>query len=353
VKRSRVLAVAVVAIVALSFFLRRPADVQHGEVQAVAIRSFRATTSILSQPAFNSDGSLLAISRVDGIVDVRRVVDGQLLRTLRVPGGVTSVAFNPGGDKLATGGYDHTVRLWQVTTGTPLAILGGHTGTIWSVAFSPDGHTLASSGEDATVRLWRASDGAPIRVLRGHGRNVWSIAFSPDGQRLASGSFDDTVKIWSVSTGELLRTLTGHREAVVSVAYSPDGELIASGGDDAMIRLWRARDGALVRTIHAPNHVYTLSFTPDGKWLASGGRECGNLVSFWKQITGNRIRWHYNDTFRLWKVSDGSLQFASAAHHDDVRFLAISPRGPWLATSSEDATTRLWRIGERLQGVGR
>lgn len=350
-KRPLKIAITLLAIVPLLLFLRRPSEIQHGEVGAVAVRAFRSTQSVLRQPAFSSDGRLLAISRADGVVDVRRVADGDVIQTLRVPGGVTSVAFNPGGDVLVTGSYDNTVRLWQVNTGALLRTLSGHTGTIWSVAFSPDGQTIASSGEDATVRLWRASDGAPIRILRGHGRNVWSIAFSPDGQCLMSGSFDNTVRIWRVSTGELVRTLSGHTEAVVTVAYSPEGELIASGGDDATVRLWRARDGTLVRTIHAPDHVYTLSFTPDGKWLASGGRECGNLVSLWKKITDNRIRWRYNDTFRLWKVSDGSLQFASSAHHDDVRFLAVSPKGQWLATSSEDATTRLWRITENRSGV--
>ena len=55
---------------------------------------------------------------------------------------VNSVAFNPNGDTLASGGSDKTIRLWDVTTGAHKTTLTGHTGYVMCVAFSPDGQVM-------------------------------------------------------------------------------------------------------------------------------------------------------------------------------------------------------------------
>ena len=49
---------------------------------------------------------------------------------------------------------------------------------------------IASSGYDKTVRLWDAVTGKEKLTLRGHEDLVSSVAFSPDGRQLVSASFD-------------------------------------------------------------------------------------------------------------------------------------------------------------------
>ena len=66
----------------------------------------------------------------------------------------STVAFSPDGKTLAGGGGDRVVKLWDVATGRPLAVLPGHEGYIASLAFSPDGRTLATGGQDALVGLF-------------------------------------------------------------------------------------------------------------------------------------------------------------------------------------------------------
>ena len=92
------------------------------------------------------------------------------------------MAFSPDGNTLATGSFDGTAILWDLSDPTQPRRLGqpltGHTGSVVAVAFSPDGDVLATGGVDDAAILWDLSNRAqPRRVepsLAGHsGPGVW------------------------------------------------------------------------------------------------------------------------------------------------------------------------------------
>ncbi|HAA73481.1 MAG TPA: protein kinase, partial [Planctomycetaceae bacterium] len=75
----------------------------------------------------------------------------------------------------------------------------GHGPFVNSVVFSPDGTRLASGGNDTNVRVWDAATGQQLLTFKGHAKSVYSVSFSPDGTRLASASWDQTVKVWDTA----------------------------------------------------------------------------------------------------------------------------------------------------------
>jgi WD40 repeat protein len=295
------------------------------------------------QAVFSRDGRLLATSDASGLITLRTTADRKIVEQFHHPVGATSLAFGPDGTRLYSGGYDGTVRDWNLRSRGLAQTFNGPRGTVWTIDVSPDGKRLAAAGEDKLIRIWTLGQSRPPMLLRGHTLNIWDIHFSPDGKRLASGSFDHLVKLWDVGSGKLLKTLAGHQEAVVGLDYSPDGKLLATGGDDSTARFWRASDGAPLRTIDNGRHVDKVAISPDGKWLATGGHARGAVGTLWHEVTGGGGD---GEAVRLWRINDGAM-VAALPHPDDVIFVAFSRDGRWLVTSGEDRRFRLWSLRAR------
>ncbi|PHH54974.1 Vegetative incompatibility protein HET-E-1 [Ceratocystis fimbriata CBS 114723] len=162
---------------------------------------------------------------------------------------VISLVFSNDGQRLASGSYDKTVKIWDTTSGACLQTLEGHHREVTSAVFSNDGQRLASVSYDKTVKIWDTTSGACLRTLEGHTWSTTSVVFSNDGQRLASGSYDKTVKIWDTTSGACLQTLEGHCLKVTSVVFSDDGQRLASGSWDSTVKVWDATSGACLQTL--------------------------------------------------------------------------------------------------------
>ena len=90
--------------------------------------------------------------------------------------------------------------VWDALTATPKGTLTEHTEGVTSVAFSPAGNLIASGDlKDNRVRLRDAGTLELKRTLAGHTDAISSVTFSPDGTTLASGSWDGTVLLWKVA----------------------------------------------------------------------------------------------------------------------------------------------------------
>ncbi|WP_242072395.1 AAA family ATPase [Microcoleus sp. FACHB-68] len=271
---------------------------------------------------------------------------------------IWSVSFSPDGQLLASGGNDHTVKLWS-RDGRQISVFSGHSDSVTRVSFSPDGQLVASASRDKTVKIWKL-DGTLVTTLNGHADRVYSVNFSPDGQRVVTGSHDQTVKLWKPD-GTLIATLAGHSGPVEWVCFSPDGQLIASASDDKTVKLWKL-DGTKVKTLTGHSDwVMAVSFSPQGNTLATAGRD--TTVKLWKpdgtllntlighkkavyslsfSLDGKLIATASDDqTVKLWQM-DGTLLKTLEGHSGRVTGVSFSPDGELIATGSLDKTVKLW-----------
>jgi WD40 repeat protein len=165
---------------------------------------------------------------------------------------VKSLAFSPGGELLASGSYDRTILLWDMSDPEHpqryIKPLIGHFSFVNSLAFSPDGETLISAGDDRNLFIWNVSRPArvllPRNVSKAHSAPVNAIAFSPDETKLATASDDNSVILWEwdpkARTLQRGTQLKGHTGYVKSIAFHRIGDqtILASAGFDGKIILW-------------------------------------------------------------------------------------------------------------------
>lgn len=75
----------------------------------------------------------------------------------------------------------------------------------------------------------------------------------------------------AINAGEKCKGIRAHSKVVGSVTFSPDRTLLASAGYEDTVRLWHVSDGSLVRELkYASGNVSDVAFSPDGTLLALG-----------------------------------------------------------------------------------
>jgi WD40 repeat protein len=347
--------------------------------------------------AYSPDGKLLAAGGSDNHIrlleatsgkEIRRLT-GHQTRTFQPPadkrsafdllvgsvgeGNITSLAFAPDGKTLASGGWDNTVRLWDVATGKQLHMLDAHQGMVARVSFSPDGKVLASRGGlDGLLRLWNPATGSELHKIEGLSKvNPWrfyreaALAFSPDGKEVAA-STRKAVVFYDVATGKETRQLEGYRDCMY-VAYSPDGKLLASGGlDDAAkeqysLRIWDAATGKELRRCEMPKNEppTCFAFSADASKVAAAiaetdtflfdvqsGKVIHRLPHYWATRIayapdGKTIASIKGASIHLWDAASGKERFLEfAGHQGGVASVVLSPDGKILASGGENV--RLW-----------
>jgi WD40 repeat protein len=250
------------------------------------------------------------------------VVETPTRRLMGHTDAVWATVLSPDGKTLFSSGADHTIKVWDVTTGQLLFTLVGHSDTVRSLARSGDGRLIASASGDGTIKVWDWQNHRLIHSFETNQGSVWSVSLTQTGQTLISGGEDGLLEIWDVASGQLLNRIPAHSGRIFAVALDHDCHMIATAGIDQMIRIWDRKSGALVKTLsgHA-DAVRAVAFSPDGQYLASGS---------WDQ------------TVRVWDWQTGKQLQIFSEHRGRVVAVAFGSDGKTLISGAIDNTVEVW-----------
>ena len=248
--------------------------------------SFNARVGSLKALAFSPDAEIVAAAGIDGralLVDLKAA---QVTPLSGHEGDVNSIEFDSSGDRVVTASDDRTARVWDVTTGRELAVLGAQGSQAnlphpkADAEFSPSGDLVATANEDGTATYWEAKTAEPSTVPLAAGDPGFVTEVGFDAKRgLVLTAGVDRIDSWSFAGGQHLGTYRGHVGRVLDVATDRSGDQLLSAGDDGSARLWDV--GPTRLEFSAPEEVEGIDIAPDGAGVAvaHGGLSFVNLQS--------------------------------------------------------------------------
>jgi WD40 repeat protein len=277
---------------------------------------------------------------------------------------VISVAFSHDGRRIAFGGLDRTVKVYNVATGAEPRTLYGHKGFVYGVAFSPDGTRLASVAEDRSVRLWDVATGRELATFFGHTGHVFAVAFHRDGRRILTGGIEGVVKVWDVQRSRPI-TYGGHSGWVTGVAFRRDGRAVATKWDQWLQfldakwtieelevlrkktkveeKLWDPKTG---KEVPSPAPLGAdPTFEPYSSW--TGGLGSTNATAIQATSPDRRLvakvdRKNAPDEVQVTDAVTDRVELTLVGHTHEVTCIAFSPKGRRIATTSHDRTVKIW-----------
>jgi WD40 repeat protein len=210
-------------------------DVERREV----IAKWTGHTDAVNSVCWSADGERVLSASYDRTV---RVWDVEIGKTVLGPilmktadGGVYAARYSHDTTKIAVGGLEEDVKIWDGKTGKLLSTIE-HKGVVWSLTWTSDDKKLITGSHNGLIRIYDTDTWQQIATLAGHDGGVFSLYHY--NRLLVSTSFDRTARLWNLNTNLPVGPPLQHEDRVNGAAISADGKLLATGCQDKNAYIW-------------------------------------------------------------------------------------------------------------------
>lgn len=233
---------------------------------------------------------------------------------------------------LVTGGYDHTVKLWQAHSGVCLRTMQHPDSQVNGLDITPDGQMVAACGYQH-IRMYDLASANPDPVLNYDRvvKNVTRVGFQEDGKWMYSGGEDNTAKIWDLRSNQLqCQRMLVTLGPVNAVCLHPDQSQIMVGDQLGNIYMWDLKTDKNEQLIpEAEASIQDIAIDPEGKLMAAVNNKGSCYI--WT-LTG--------------EPSKSKPRKHIKAHSKYALRCKFSPDSTMLVTTSGDCAAAVWRTSD-------
>ena len=188
--------------------------------------------------------------------------------------GASCIAFSPFGNKVASGGSDGMVKVWNADSGQEDKSTKASYAAITCLEYNSNGCLLAAGDMNSEITLLEKNTLHNKRKLQGHSDRVNNCKFtSAEKNRLISVSADRTLKIWEVNNGKVFKNFA-FSSAPHAIDVSSNDTYFASGHKNGDIRIWSLTDPKEIHKIRVhQDQITSLKFSRDGHEIITSSKD--------------------------------------------------------------------------------
>jgi len=141
---------------------------------------------------------------------------------------------------------------------------------ITSIDLSPDGTKLAGGGVNGNLYIWDVKNNYAANsysIL--NNRDILTVAYTPKGTDVVIGAENGELRI--VNSGIVRKTLVGHTSHIEQIKFSHSGKFMATASKDRSMRLWNWEDlNKAPQELNDQDWIWSMAFSPDDNQIMAG-----------------------------------------------------------------------------------